>query len=114
LIILSSELKKNYIGEIKLKTLYASKYDNLKEIKKKIKRCYKFITEKNMQNNKDYNNNNKDFNLFHMFNVKEKEKGKRFLINLIYHYKINAKKFRIPGKFLMENEDYIEVKFFQE
>ena len=117
MIILSSELRKNFIGEIKLKTLYASKYDNLNLLKKKIIRCHDFISKKNMQMQNDDNNNNnsnisnfKDFNLLHMYDVKGN--GKRFLINLIYHYKINAKKFRVPGRFLIENEDFLEVKFF--
>ena len=110
MIILSSELKKNHIEQIKLKTLYASKNDTLKELKEKILRCYKNILGKDLQQNQTMKI--KDLKLLQMFNGKGN--GKRLLVNMIYHYKISARKFRIPGKFLENDEISLEVtkKYF--
>jgi len=113
LIILSSELKKGFLEEVKLKALYASKNDTLKELKEKILRCYGHILEKNAEIISNSNNfkDFKDFNLLQMYNGKGN--GKRLLVNLIYHFKINAKKFRVPGRFLIENKVLLNVKFFK-
>ena len=118
---MSTEFRKNFIEEIKLKTIYISKYDTVKDLKEKIYRSYGNLLEKNSQRmiNKDDINNNikplednkacyKDFNLLQMYNGKGN--GKRLLVNLIYHYKIYAKSFRVPGKFLTENDTKLEVK----
>lgn len=87
------------------------KYETIAQLKAKIIRLLRSSLSANNARNEN-SLNNVEINSIKLFRAFEfKSKLKRSLIKLICSYKVNSKKYRIPGYLISEYDKKIEVSF---
>jgi len=118
-LILDEKIKMNNIELIKPRTILISKFETVAGLKNKIIDAYKNLLFNKIKNNvnqiekqgsfKEENFDIGKIKLFQAYNYNYKLK--RSLIKLIFMFKLNGKRFRIPGKLIEEDGINIQVYY---
>lgn len=102
--IINEDLKNKDISQIKPKSILMYKFETIGQMKDKIIKLLKYSLSRNNIDDQNALNIPEIINIKLYRALEYKSKLKRSLIKLIYSFKLNSKKFRIPG-FLIDEDD---------
>ena len=110
IIVLNKHLKNNAIDFIRPRYIQISKYETVRDLKEKIKRCVKELLVNNLKCLDEDNVKLNDVKIFNI--IYGMKKLKRKILKLLYSYNENMKKFNVSGSMISDDNQIIDVNFF--